>query len=205
MRNVVFFPALLLTATLSLASAQTTAPTPKIDGQVSESLKQLVRSGEVITLLDAKGKLIATVTADGTLKLEAGATLSSATTVSVKDTAVTTTYVLATRATSSGMLFVTQTNPQGHTITIPLVAAINRTAAAARAAAARPDDAGKPDDADKPDDAGKPADAGKPDDAGKPADAGKPDDAGKPADAGKPDDAGKPADAGKGKGKGKGH
>lgn len=160
MHKLVSFPAVLLSAALSLASAQTTTPTSDVAGQALVSLVQLVHSGEVITLLDAKGKPVATVTAGGTLELVAGATLSSATTVSLKGSAVTATYALATRATASGTLFVTQTNPQGHTLTLPLIAAVNRAAAAARSEAARPAEADKPAEAGKPTEAGKPAEAG---------------------------------------------
>jgi len=91
------------------------------------ALMELMRAGGTITLTDAKGPTVATVTQGGTLKLAAGMTLAEATAVSVKQGATTTSFPLASRA-SGGQRFVTVANAEGRTQVIPLVAAVNRTA-----------------------------------------------------------------------------
>ena len=138
MRNVLTLSALALTASLTLASAQTTVtsqsivvapvPAPVPAAHLPSALAELVRAGGSITLTDAQGRTVATVSADGTVKVINGMTLSNATSVSVKQGTTTTSYLLAVRANNSGQLFVTATNAAGHTQVIPLVAAVNRAA-----------------------------------------------------------------------------
>ena len=138
MRNVLTLSALALTASLTLASAQTTVtsqsivvapvPAPVPAAHLPSALAELVRAGGSITLTDAQGHTVATVSADGTVKVTNGMTLSNATSVSVKQGTTTTSYLLAVRANNSGQLFVTATNAAGHTQVIPLVAAVNRAA-----------------------------------------------------------------------------
>ena len=138
MRNVLTLSALALTASLTLASAQTTVkaqsivvapvPAPVQPVHLPLALAELVRAGGSITLTDAQGHVVATVNADGTVKILTGMTLSNATSVSVKQGATTTSYLLAVRANNSGQLLVTTTNAEGHTQVIPLVAAVNRAA-----------------------------------------------------------------------------
>ena len=138
MRNVLTLSALALTASLTLASAQTTVkpqsivvapvPAPVPATHLPSALAELVRAGGSITLTDAQGHAVATVNADGTVKVTNGMLLSNVTSVSVKQGAITTSYPLAVRANNSGQLFVTTTNAEGHTQVIPLVATVNRAA-----------------------------------------------------------------------------
>ena len=106
----------LLALVLGAASARSTAPTLP-DGTFASSLKQLASSGVKITLLNAEGKTVATISTDGTLSLVEGFTLADATTVKAGS--------------------VSYQGANGPKVTLPLIAAINRDAAAARAAAAR--------------------------------------------------------------------
>ena len=134
MRNVLTLSALALTASLTLASAQTTVtavapvPVPVQPVHLPSALAKLVQAGGSITLTDAQGKVVATVSADGTVKVTTGMALSNATSVSVKQGATTTSFPLAVRVNNSGQLFVTATNAEGRTQVIPLVAAVNRAA-----------------------------------------------------------------------------
>lgn len=138
MRNVLTLSALVLTASLTLASAQTTVnsqsivptpvPAPVPAARLPSALAELVRAGGSITLTDAQGHAVATVSADGTVKVTNGMLLSNATSVSVKQGTTITSYPLAVRVNNSGQLFVTTTNAEGHTQVIPLVAAVNRAA-----------------------------------------------------------------------------
>ncbi|WP_407542993.1 hypothetical protein Q0M94_25290 (plasmid) [Deinococcus radiomollis] len=208
MRNVLSLPVLMLTAGLSVAFAQTNttapaAPAQTVSADVLHSLEQLIASGVTVTLLDAKGQLVATVTADGTLKLASGALLSNATTVSVKSESGTTTYALATRATASGTLFVTEKNPQGHVLTLPLTAAINRAAAPGRTADATRTETPDADDKDKTDnkksvDAQKPktekAEPARPAEPAHPAEPARPAEPAHPAEPARPAEPAHPAD-----------
>ena len=152
MRSVLIFSALALSTALTVASAQTTltpqltvkvtvqpevkvtvqptVPAPVVTTEPSvhlpSGLSELLRDGMVITLMDAQGRAVASVNADGTVKLADGMVLSSATAVSVTQGSVTTSYALAVKVNSSGQLFVTTTNAEGRTQVIPLVAAVNR-------------------------------------------------------------------------------
>ena len=161
MRNILTFSALVFSAALTVASAQTTTLTPQLTVKVTvqpevkvtvqptvkvtvqptvpapvvttepsmylpSGLSELLRDGTVITLMDAQGRAVASVNADGTVKLADGMVLSSATAVSVTQGSVTTSYALAVKVNSSGQLFVTTTNAEGRTQVIPLVAAVNR-------------------------------------------------------------------------------
>ena len=146
MRSVLIFSALALSTALTVASAQTTltpqltvkvtvqptVPAPVVTTEPSvhlpSGLSELLRDGMVITLMDAQGRAVASVNADGTVKLADGMVLSSATAVSVTQGSVTTSYALAVKVNSSGLLFVTTTNAEGRTLVIPLVAAVNRAA-----------------------------------------------------------------------------
>ena len=113
-------------------AVQPTVPAPVVTPAPSvhlpSGLAELLRDGTVITLIDAQGHAVASVNADGTVKLADGMVLSSATVVSVTQGSVTTSYALAVRVNSSGQLFVTTTNAEGRTQVIPLVAAVNRAA-----------------------------------------------------------------------------
>ena len=113
-------------------AVQPTVPAPVVTPAPSvhlpSGLSELLRDGTVITLTDAQGHAVASVNADGTVKLADGMVLSSATVVSVTQGSVTTSYALAVRVNSSGQLFVTTTNAEGRTQVIPLVAAVNRAA-----------------------------------------------------------------------------
>ena len=180
MRSVLTFSALALSTALTVASAQTTltpqltvkvtvqptvtvqpavqpivpAPvvTPAPSMHLPSGLAELLRDGTVITLTDAQGHAVASVNADGTVKLADGMVLSSATAVSVTQGSVTTSYALAVKVNSSGQLFVTTTNAEGRTQVIPLVAAVNRATDAK--ADGRKDDKkedGKKDDGKKDD------------------------------------------------------
>ncbi|MFD1732521.1 hypothetical protein ACFSC4_17780 [Deinococcus malanensis] len=157
----------LLALVLGAASAQSAAPTLP-DSTFASSLKQLAASGVKITLLNAAGQTVATISADGTLSLVKGFTLADATTVKAGSV----TYTLATRATASGTLFVSYQGTNGPKVTLPLIAAVNRDAAAARAAAARQNAAKASSAASKPAaSTAKPA-ATAPDTAGKPSTTG---------------------------------
>lgn len=111
-------------------TVQPTVPAPVVTTEPSvylpSGLSELLRDGTVITLMDAQGRAVASVNADGTVKLADGMVLSSATAVSVTQGSVTTSYALAVKVNSSGQLFVTTTNAEGRTQVIPLVAAVNR-------------------------------------------------------------------------------
>jgi len=113
-------------------AVQPTVPAPVVTTEPSlhlpSGLSELLRDGTVITLMDAQGRAVASVNADGTVKLADGMVLSSATVVSVTQGSVTTSYALAVKVNSSGQLFVTTTNAEGRTQVIPLVAAVNRAA-----------------------------------------------------------------------------
>ena len=113
-------------------TVQPTVPAPVVTTEPSvylpSGLSELLRDGTVITLMDAQGRTVASVNADGTVKLADGMVLSSATAVSVTQGSVTTSYALAVKVNSSGQLFVTTTNAEGRTQVIPLVAAVNRAA-----------------------------------------------------------------------------
>ncbi|MFC4454827.1 hypothetical protein [Deinococcus sonorensis] len=141
MRHLLMFTAVLAlglvqaqTATPSTPSTPETPSTPDDASSTSlSSLTHLVAAGSVVTLVGADGALIATLQADGTLKLEAGASLSSATRVSVTRGTTSATYTLAAKVSAGGPLFVSVTNAQGKAQVIPLVAAINRDAAPGQA------------------------------------------------------------------------
>ena len=135
-------------------AVQPTVPAPVVTPAPSvhlpSGLSELLRDGTVITLTDAQGHAVASVNADGTVKLADGMVLSSATVVSVTQGSVITSYALAVKVNSSGQLFVTTTNAEGRTQVIPLVAAVNR-AADAKADGKKDDkkDDGKKDDVKK--------------------------------------------------------
>jgi hypothetical protein len=138
MRLTLLLPA-LLALTLGTALADDAAPSPQ--NNFASSLKHLVSSGTVITLLatvNGQSTVVATVNPDGTLNVTGD--LQSATDVKVGDT----TYTLAAKVTGGGTLFVTSTNAQGATVTLPLVAAINQATAAAKSEAKK-SDAKKPE------------------------------------------------------------
>ncbi|MBB5366408.1 hypothetical protein [Deinococcus humi] len=114
----------LLALTLGGALADDVAPSTQ--SNFASSLKQLASKGTAITLLaivNGQSTVVATVNPDGTLNVTGD--LQSATNVQVGET----TYILAAKVTGSGTLFVTTTNAQGATVTLPLVAAIHQAAA----------------------------------------------------------------------------
>lgn len=141
MRKTLYLSTALLLVSLGVAGAQTSTdpepeppPTPltQVSAEALLSLSQWVKSGGTVELLNAAEQVVATVNADGTLTLAQGAQLEAVTSVKVSSGEASNTYALVAKATGGGMLFVTHTNAQGKTQTVPLVAAINRAAAAAR-------------------------------------------------------------------------
>ena len=133
MRHVLTLSAVVLAASLSLASAQVRSqsivvsplPVAAPVAHVPSALAELVRRGGSITLQDAQGHTVATVNADGSVTLSAGMTLGNASAVSVKVGNTTVSYPLGTRVDSGGQLLVTRKNADGRTQVVPLVAAIS--------------------------------------------------------------------------------
>lgn len=133
MRHVLTLSAVVLAASLSLASAQVRSqsivvsplPVAAPVAHVPSALAELVRRGGSITLQDAQGHTVATVNADGSVTLSAGMILGNATAVSVKVGNTTVNYPLGARVDSGGQLLVTWKNADGRTQVVPLVAAIS--------------------------------------------------------------------------------
>ena len=134
MRLTLLLPTLLA---LTLGGALADDVAPSTQNNFASSLKQLASNGTVITLLatvNGQSTVVATVNPDGTLNVTGD--LQSATNVKVGDT----TYALATKVTGSGTLFVTTTNAQGTTVTLPLVAAIHQATAAGKSESKKSED-----------------------------------------------------------------
>ncbi len=140
MRLTPLLPTLLA---LTLGAALADDATPITQSNFASSLKQLASSGTVIKLLstiNGQSTVVATINPDGTLNVIGD--LQSATTVQVGEHS----YPLAAKITGGGTLFVTTTNAQGITVTLPLVAAIHQAAESERAEAKKPDsEATKPE------------------------------------------------------------
>ncbi|WP_027480939.1 hypothetical protein [Deinococcus pimensis] len=139
---------LILPVLLALGAAQaqsTTAPTAPTTTTTFDvkanlaTLKSLAAGGATVTVVDKEGNPLATVQADGTLKITDGADLSRAAAVTVlpkgaAEGAEPTRYTLTTTLDREGQPKVTVTNAAGKDISVALPAAVNRAAQGAQKA-----------------------------------------------------------------------